>query len=121
MEIGMSLTGLIQSEENWKAFFKEVIPKKNEFKTISGHVPFSKEYVELAPYSLQNRYNSAIMGSAFDYLARWMVAKVVKDNREAAYTNLLAELGIKNCYLVAKERKIPKNEVYKEFHGGDSK
>jgi hypothetical protein len=22
---------------------------------------------------------------------------------------------------VAKERKIPKNEVYKEFHGGDNK
>ena len=108
----MSLTSLIQCDENWINFFKEIIPKKNEFKTISGCAPFSKEYEELAPYGLQNRYNSAIVGSAFDYLARWMVAKVAKENKKAAYTDLIAELGIRKCYLAARERKIDIEKKY---------
>lgn len=110
----MSLTNLIQYDENWKKFFKEIIPKKNEFKTVSGCTPFSKEYKELVPYGLENRYNSAIVGSAFDYLARWMVAKTVKANKKSSYTDLVAELGVRSCYLAAKEKEIDIEKKYNE-------
>ena len=69
---------MIQYDDEWKYFFKENSPKKWEFQTLSGHKAFSKEYEELAKYSLNNSYHSSVVGTAFDYIARWIVAKIEK-------------------------------------------
>ena len=76
----MSLTTLINGE--FKDFFKEAIPSKKEFKTFSGKSAFSKEYVQYAEYKLKNPYNSTIVGTAFDYLARWTIAKNINGMKE---------------------------------------
>ena len=89
----MSLTTLINGE--FKAFFKEVIPSKKEFKTFSGKSAFSKEYVQYAEYKLKNPYNSTIVGTAFDYLARWTIAKNINGIKEDSYSKLIAEHGLK--------------------------
>ncbi|MED1204210.1 hypothetical protein [Heyndrickxia acidicola] len=94
----MSLSSLLNgSNPNQKVFqgiLKEIIPNKKPFKTNSGKEAFSKtQYETLVPYTLLNNYHSSVLGTAFDYLARVMLARVVKKNREQSYTRLVAELG----------------------------
>lgn len=71
----MSLTNMIQYEDDWKNFFKGNIPKKADFKTLSGHFAFSNDYEEQVEYKLSNSHYSSVVGTAFDYLARWIVAR----------------------------------------------
>jgi 16S rRNA (cytidine1402-2'-O)-methyltransferase len=50
--------------------------------------------------------------------------KVVNDMSIVDNINMYIRTGLTSMEAikkVAKERKIPKNEVYKEFHGGDNK
>lgn len=110
----MALTHLIQYNEHFKAFFKERIPKKREFNTISGHSPFSKEYVALAPYNLEDKYNASIVGTAFDYLARWIIANIITNNKEQAYTDLIAEEGVYRCQYEATRLNIDLEKEYNQ-------
>ena len=110
----MSLTTIIQYDEEYKSFFKKNSPQKSEFRTVSGNKPFSKEYDQMAEYSLSNRYYSSVVGTAFDYMARWIVAKKVRQNRKSSYENLVAERGLSACAYVAKEKKIDLAKKYKD-------
>lgn len=111
----MSLTTLINGE--FKDFFKEVIPSKKEFKTFSGKSAFSKEYVQYAEYKLKNPYNSTIVGTAFDYLARWTIAKNINGIKEDSYSKLIAEHGLKYCERAAKRDK-KYNIIQKKYDDG---
>lgn len=111
----MSLTTLINGE--FKDFFKEVIPSKKEFKTFSGKSAFSKEYVQYAEYKLKNPYNSTIVGTAFDYLARWTIAKNINGIKEDSYSKLIAEQGLKYCEQAAKRDK-KYNIIQKKYDDG---
>lgn len=94
MSLSSLLNGSNPNQKEFQAILKEIIPNKKSFKTNSGKEPFSKtEYETLVPYSLLNNYQSSVVGTAFDYLARVMLARVVKKNREQSYTRLVAELG----------------------------
>ncbi len=109
----MSLTHLIQCD-GYKEFFKEIIPKKTDFKTISGHTAFSKEYEAKAPYNLINQYNAGLVGTAFDYIARWKIARVTNFDKENSYTSLIAEEGIPICQYNAIEKGIDVKECYEK-------
>ena len=43
------------------------------------------------PYGLETTYQSALCGTAFDYLARFCIARVAKKNSDEAIKNLVAE------------------------------
>lgn len=108
----MSLLHMIQYDNDWKNFFKETIPRKENFKTISGHKAFSKEYNILAKYMLSDRNKSCVVGMGFDYMARWMIAREVKDNSSEPYMDLIAEESLDVCKKAAKEKKININKLY---------
>lgn len=84
----MSLTSLLggsrPNEKEFKAILREILPDKITFKTISGKKAFSKkEYEALVPYTLVNHNNAQTIGTAFDYLARIMIARVAKKIEKA--------------------------------------
>ncbi|MDU3526736.1 hypothetical protein [Clostridium sp.] len=84
----MSLTGLLNSNKEVKEFFNNIKPSKEEFYTLSGKKPFSKEYEEKFPYNLERPYDSTLIGTAFDYLARFEIARNIKFNKEKSYEML---------------------------------
>ncbi|WP_218775541.1 hypothetical protein [Oceanobacillus senegalensis] len=95
----MSLTSLLRgsrvNQKEFQTILREVIPDKKSFQTISGKKAFSKtDYEVLVPYNLVKSDNSSIIGIAFDYLARIMLARVVKKNRDESYSNTTAEKGM---------------------------
>lgn len=109
----MSLTNIIQYDE-CKSFFKMNSPQKKEFKTLSEKKPFSKDYEQIAEYTLSSPHYSSVVGTAFDYLARWIVANNVLGNRENSYEDLVAEGGLSACTYAAKEKKIDLMKKYKD-------
>lgn len=110
----MALTTLIQYDDEFKCFFKRVIPQKSAFKTMSGHKAFSDEYIEQAVYNLSNSYSSGLVGTAFDYLARWTVARVAKQGCEISYTGLVAELGVPRCGIEADRKGVDVKDKYEK-------
>ncbi|MDA2124454.1 hypothetical protein PDM82_26510 [Bacillus cereus] len=94
MSLTSMLEGLKKNEKQFQAIIKKVTPNRNDFQTMSGNVAFSNEYDMLVPYSLENPYNSKILGIAFDYMARLMIARIATNNREAFFTELAAEKGL---------------------------
>lgn len=110
----MSLTKMIQYNDAWKKFFKENIPSKKDFKTLSGNPAFSNDYKELVKDSLGNSSYSSVVGTAFDYLARWIIAKTCLTNREQAIEGLVAERGIYLCRYAASKNNIDMQDAYKK-------
>lgn len=100
----MSLTRLISGE--YKEFFKKVAPAKEEFKTVSGKTAFSKDYEENVKYKLNSTNDASIVGTAFDYLARWIVAKTINIGKSNSYQNLIAEQAVRQCELEAQIRNL---------------
>ncbi|PDZ74509.1 hypothetical protein [Bacillus pseudomycoides] len=105
----MSLTSMLKgskkNEKQFQTIIKEVTPNRNDFQTLSGNTAFSNEYDTLVPYTLENNHNAMIVGTAFDYIARLMIARIVINNREDLFTELAAEKGL---------------DVMKEFLGKDN-
>ena len=69
------------------------MPKKEDFLTVSGIQAFTK-YEELIPYELNNSAEAGTVGTAFDYLARAIVAKRVCWDKEKAIFDLKAIHGL---------------------------
>lgn len=108
----MALTILIQHDEKYKEFFKRTIPKKNDFMTLSGNKPFSNNYIERASYRLSNPHKAGLVGTAFDYMARWMVAKTVENGKNNSYEHLVAEEGMLRCKNEFEKKEINIKEKY---------
>ena len=94
----MSLSSMLKgSKERDKAFqelIKPVLPGKSMFKTLSGETAFSK-YELVCPYCLNNSHEASLVGTAFDYLARAMIARTITNNKEYAIIDLKAATGLK--------------------------
>ena len=84
----MSLTGLLNTNKEFREFFKSIKPSKKDFYTLSGKTPFSKEYIEKVPYNLDVSYNSTLLGTAFDYLARFEIARNIDNGKKIVYEML---------------------------------
>ncbi len=97
MSLKSMLKGKAQKDIEFQKIIKSIIDPRPTFTTVSGKKPFSEEYEELVPYSLSKPYNSTLVGTGFDYLARFIIAKNLKDLdvKKHAYNNLVAEYGLK--------------------------
>ena len=76
MSLKSMLSGNTEEEIQFQNILKNIINPRPSFTTVSGKKAFSDEYEELAPYSLSNQYYSILVGMGFDYLARFIVAKI---------------------------------------------
>ena len=90
MSLSSKLAGKNLEEKELQEILKEILPKKEKFKTVSGKEAFSTNTVDKAPYNLSNKYYSSLVGIAFDYLARFTVAHIITENKEKAYLNLVS-------------------------------
>lgn len=100
----MSLTGLLGGRQTPKPCQEEFLSIVKElgaasvskplFRTMSGKTPFAgKEYDLLVPSSLDPT-GAARCGTAFDYIARAMVARLVKNGREHALRGTVGEYAL---------------------------
>lgn len=94
----MSLTSLIKGKTErdleFQSIVKNVIPKKNQIYTLSEHDAFSSRYETLVPNQLKQNYHSAILGTAFDYLARLIIAQHVSLTHEEVWTDTTSNKGL---------------------------
>ena len=106
MSLKSMLTGSSESDKAFQSVIKKNLPRKEDFSTVYGQMPFS-EYKVLAPYELENPTDAGIVGTAFDYLARAMIAQPLEKNKEESVLGLKALIGIER---IAK--KINKEELH---------
>lgn len=93
MSLTSKLNGQFQDKE-FQTILRNIIPKSNEFYTISGKKAFSSSYILKIPNELENTYESGMVGTAFDYLARFIIAQKINKNKDAVYTKTVAELSL---------------------------
>lgn len=89
----MSLTSMLDNDKEFGEIFKKYIPKKNDFVTNTGTAPFSKQPY-LVPYNLEYQYNSINIGTAFDYMARLIIAKEICDTEAKVLKGIAASRGL---------------------------
>lgn len=46
-----------------------------------------------------------MVGTAFDYIARWIIARTVNTEKETSYLDLIAEKGAQCCEFIALRNK----------------
>ncbi|MFD2640026.1 hypothetical protein [Piscibacillus salipiscarius] len=84
----MSLTSKLnaknQKDKHFKNILLSVAPSKQDFFTQSGLEPFSRNYNYFVVNELNNTYDSGLVGTAFDYLARFRISKFINKN-DAVY------------------------------------
>jgi hypothetical protein len=94
----MSLTGMLKGKSEidieLQTMLRDVIPTKKQFCTLSGTEAFSSSWSIVAPYNLRNPYHSSVVGTAFDYMARFIVAQKIISNKEKVTARLTAEIGL---------------------------
>ncbi|MBE5800402.1 MAG: hypothetical protein E7321_10730 [Clostridiales bacterium] len=91
----MSLKTLITYDKAFQEILKKHLPRKEQFVTNRHDVPaFSRKCQILVPNTLSNPWNSSITGTAFDYLARFIVAKQLDDDRQRVMDSFVAENGL---------------------------
>ncbi|WP_336769749.1 hypothetical protein [Bacillus bombysepticus] len=91
------LTNVLKSnsgpDKRFQEILNELVPGKEKFYTLSGRKAFSNEYRMLVQYNLNNPNSASLVGTAFDYLARIMIAKTVISNYKDFMDNLKATDG----------------------------
>lgn len=92
----ISGTGIVPGDMFRPAFrtiLKEAKPLKSDFFTISGREPFFNTCTK-HPYILEGKYDASLVGSSFDYLARFMIARKISRNKIQATEHLVADAGL---------------------------
>ncbi|MCY9178435.1 hypothetical protein [Bacillus inaquosorum] len=104
----MSLTSKLRSKKQKDKELKNILvsiePLKEDYYTLSGKLPFSKEYSAYVPYALENQYDSSIVGVAFDYLARFRIGQFT--NKEEARDHLTAYQGLRKLRKKTKDYSL---------------
>lgn len=96
MSLKAMLSGKSETDREFQEILRAILPTKDDFKTISGKPAFSS-YSSLAPYNLSRPSDARIVGMAFDYLARAMVAQKLENGKEASFLELAALNGLKKA------------------------
>jgi hypothetical protein len=96
----MSLTSRVNGrgpvDKDLRELLKSTMPDKALFRTHSNRKAFAgSEYEMLAPYQLSSRGYAGIVGSAFDYLARVLVARAIRDHKSRCLRLTVAERGLR--------------------------
>ena len=92
----MSLTSFLtdknEKELKFQTIIKKIQPDKSEFKSLSGKAAFSDEFILKVPNNLSATIYSSIVGTTFDYLARFRVAqKIESDKKDTCCEEIIAE------------------------------
>lgn len=107
----MSLTSMLKGKKDMdiriQSILREYIPKKKEFLTLSDKDAFSSAYIIEAPYNLNKTHDSSVVGTAFDYLARFIVAQKIISNKHSVLEDLTANWALKIIHRHC-EKKIAK-------------
>lgn len=93
----MSLTSRIKNNKEFRDIISTIAPSKEDYTTLSGKTPFSKEYACLVESNLPHAGDSSLVGMAFDYLARFRIGQVI--NNTDAGQNLTALKGMKKLQI----------------------
>ncbi|MDR0123204.1 hypothetical protein RFW13_17405 [Bacillus pumilus] len=93
----MSLTSRIKNNKEFRDIISTIAPLKEDYTTLSGKTPFSKEYACLVESNLPHAGDSSLVGMAFDYLARFRIGQVI--NNTDAGQNLTALKGMKKLQI----------------------
>lgn len=111
MSLKSILTGSSESDKVIQNVIRRNLPNKEDFVTAYGQTPFSK-YEILVPYELSEPKDAGIVGMAFDYLARAMIAQPLEENKEDSLLGLKALSGLERIAkkITEKELKILKNK-----------
>src|SRR5690625_2956590 len=99
-----------------QSILRNIIPKKDEFYTLSSHDAFSSSYHTHVPYKLTNSYYSSVVGTAFDYMARLMIAKRISTSSEKVWIDLASEKGLES--LLRGSSKNLRRNLTKKYNNG---
>lgn len=104
MSLKSKITGTKETDRAFKKILLTLEPDKENFYTLSGKKAFSDEYRLRFPNVLTDFRDSSLVGTAFDYMARFRIAKFIK--RPDMVSSLVAYNGI------YKLRKLPGIQSY---------
>ncbi|WP_255233871.1 hypothetical protein [Bacillus altitudinis] len=85
----MSLTSKIDNDKEFRGIISTIAPLKEDYTTISGKPPFSKEYTCLVENNLPLSEDSSLVGVAFDYLARFRIGQIINNTDAGKYLTAL--------------------------------
>ena len=105
---------LYEGRKDFTTYLKLSRPNDELYKTVSKKKPFSTEYQLKVPYSLYSTSFASVVGTAFDYLARFMIARLIEINKEEVLDDLAAERGIECFNSIEHEFINEKFEYYLE-------
>ncbi len=108
------MSKIYEGRKEFTNYLKLSRPKDDLYKTVSKKKPFSLEYQIKVPYGLYATSFASVVGTAFDYVARFMIARTIKNNKEAVLDNLAAERGIESFNAIEQEFINDKFEFYLE-------
>jgi hypothetical protein len=103
-------------------YLKITRPRSDLYMTVSHKKAFSGEYVLKIPNNLKDRSFASVLGTAFDYLARFLIARMTINNKDEALKRLKAEEGIElfneKYQKIINDRYLKSiEEIYKYIHG----
>lgn len=85
----VSLTSRIKNNKEFRDIISTIAPLKEDYTTLSGKTPFSKEYTCLVESNLPHAGDSSLVGMAFDYLARFRIGQVINNTDAGQYLTAL--------------------------------
>lgn len=113
----MTLTSKIAAKTKRDKEFKDILlsvePEKTDYYTHSGKTPFSEEYITIVPNELaDSQRSSSLLGTAFDYLARFRIAQFLK--RKDVVNGMVAANGFKKIrnYRLRESGEFLEDEYY---------
>lgn len=112
MSVKSILSGKSSEDKEFQNIVKSIMPRKEHFKTLSNELAFSK-YPIIVSGEENNTYEATLVGTAFDYLARAMVAHVLLDNKEKSTVGYVAVKALKRIEskISAQEYKLLYNKT----------
>lgn len=108
VEILMSLNfPSSRSEKDIKQYISVLTPLKNDFYTnINEAVPFSSTTPMLVSYSLRSPKEARILGMAFDYMARFIIARELNYHKRKVLDDLVAANAFRKPFLWEGHEKL---------------
>lgn len=107
------------TEKRIKAEIKSLIPNKDQFYSANNSKCFDSKKECMVEYKIKSTYQSALCGTAFDYLARFCIARIAEYNREESLHDLVAERFIKSTfdlYTIEVDEKTKERFKHKNIH-----
>lgn len=103
----MGLKNMLEKPE-LKKILEPIKPTKYQFTNnleffISS---FSKKYTLLAPNNLTNKSDGRLVGIAFDYMARFIIAKNIENNKSAVLEDMVCEKALDKLKNIINNKKL---------------